>query len=178
MDHMARRRIWGAAMALPIIGLSFFSSCTSPAPDQHTQVRTQVEATMNAFAAMDLDAFMHGMAAEVTAYEFDMDGTPLRLGSRDEVKGFATGVFDAMRNMDAKLSITFDRVDVQVDGDLAACAVEFDSDARMPDGAVTSQPTRNTVVLHRDADGWKWTHWQSSAAVAAPATEPPAGPDA
>lgn len=48
---------------------------------------------------------------------------------------------------------------------LAYCTVEFDFAATMAGGSTLSQPTRNSVVLRKGDDGWKWTHWHSSLAV-------------
>jgi len=140
---------------------------TTPRPDAvpAAEVEEQVQRTMNAFAAMDRPGFEAGLGEDVTAFETDLEGAPVLLASRAEVLGFADAVFGAMRSMGATMSIAFHATRCVGSGDVAYCTVSFDLTANTPDGAMT-QPTRNTVVLRRGRQGWRWAHWHSSPATA------------
>jgi ketosteroid isomerase-like protein len=140
------------------------------------EARAQVERTMDAFAARDLGGFTAGLAPDVVGFEVDLDGKPVRLGSRDEAARFAGSTFAALAKMGAALRLDRHATSCRADASLAWCTVEFDARATMPDGSSMVQPTRNTVVLRRDGGAWKWAEWHSSPAVAppAPAATPPA----
>jgi ketosteroid isomerase-like protein len=141
------------------------------------EARAQVERTMNAFAAMDSAAFAAGLAEDVVGYEFDLESKPVRLGSRADAARFAGEVFAQLGKMGARPSIEYHATACRAAATLAACTVEFDFAAKMADGSTMTQPTRNTVVLRRGDDGWRWTHWHSSPAGApAPAPAAPATP--
>jgi ketosteroid isomerase-like protein len=141
------------------------------ASDAAAEVRAQVEKTMNAFAAMDLEGLKAGLAEDVTSFEMDLESKPLRLRSRDDAIRFAEQIFAEMKKMGASMKLDFHSSDCHATSALAYCTVVFDFKAAMPDGSTMAQPSRNTVVLRKGDDGWKWVHWHSSLA-AAPA--PPA----
>ena len=61
------------------------------------EVRAQVEKTMRAFASMDLEGFKAGLAEDVVAFEIDMEGKPVRLGSRDDAGRFADETFAQLK---------------------------------------------------------------------------------
>jgi len=129
------------------------------------EVRAQVERTMGAFVSMDLDGFKAGLAEDVVAFEMDLEGKPVRLGSRDDAVRFAEEIFAQMKKMGANLKLDIQSSDCHVTSTLAYCTVEFDFKATMADGSAMSQPSRNSVVLRKDDDCWKWMHWHSSLAV-------------
>jgi len=140
------------------------------------EVRLQVEKTMNAFAAMDLEGFKGGLAGDVVSFEMDLENKPLRLGSRDEAIRFAEETFAAVKKMGATLMLDFHSTNCRATSTVGYCTVEFDFKARMADGQTMSQPSRNTVVLQKGEDGWKWAHWHSSIAVAPASQASPTAP--
>lgn len=134
------------------------------------QVRAQVERTMGAFASLDLEGFRAGLAEDVVAFEMDLEGKPVRLGSRPEAIRYAEEMFAQLKKMGARLKLDIHSTGCRATSTLAYCTVEFDFKATMADGSTMSQPSRNSVVLRSGDDGWKWAHWHSSLAV------PPAPP--
>jgi len=99
---------------------------------------------------------------DVVAFEMDLEGRPVRLGSRDDAVRYAEEIFAQVKKMGANST-------------LAYCTVEFDFKATMADGSTLVQPSRNSVVLRQGDDGWKWTHWHALLAVLpAPPALPPA----
>ncbi len=127
-----------------------------------TQVREQVEETMNAFAALDLEGFMTGLADKVSAFEMDLENKSLRLESREDIVSWAEKTFAALKKMDAHLRLDLHSHTCFVASEFAYCTVEFDLVAKMGDGSMMTQPTRNTVVLLKNGTNWKWVHWHSS----------------
>lgn len=125
----------------------------------------QVEKTMKAFAAMNVADFKAGLAEDVTAFEFDMDGKPVRLRGRDDALRFAEETFAQGKKMGASFSLDIHRIECHAAALLAYCTVEFDFKATMPDGSQMIQPTRNSFVLSKEKDGWRWAHWHSSLLV-------------
>ncbi len=161
---------------------ALLAACTgSPAHEGYTprwnaaaaqDAEARMTATMNAFAAMDVQEFAAGLAEDVTGYEFDLDGKAVRLGTRAEAERFASETFARLHAMGATLSLDYHARSCRATSAMAFCTVEFDLHAAMPDGGALSQPTRNTVVLGNGPDGWMWLHWHSSPAGPAPSTEP------
>ncbi len=141
-----------------------------------SEAREQVKETMNAFASMDLESFQTGLVPDVVAFEMDLENKPVRLGSREEVVRWVEATFAEVRKMGATLSLDLHSSDCLATSTVGYCTVEFDLKAKMPDGSTISQPTRNTVVLRKGDDGWKWVHWHSSLAV--PPAPPPSPPPA
>lgn len=109
---------------------------------------------------MDLEHFKAGLTENVVAFEMDLESKPVRLGSRDEVVRYAEEMFAQVKKMGASM-----KLDIHATSTRAYGTVEFDFTATMADGSTMSQPSRNSVVLRKDADGWRWTHWHSSLAV-------------
>ena len=120
---------------------------------------------MAAFVAMDLAGFEAGLAEDVVSFEMDLEGKPVRLGSRDAAGRYAEEMFAELKKMGAGLKLDIHSLDCRADPRLAYCTVEFDLKATMPDGSTMLQPSRNSVVLRKIDGGWKWTHWHSSLAV-------------
>ena len=137
------------------------------------EVRAQVRRTMDAFASADLDGFKSGLAEDVVAFEMDLEGKPVRLGSREDVVRYAEATFAELKKMGASLTLDIHSSECNATSTLAYCTVEFDATATMGDGSTLSQPSRNSVVLRKGDAGWKWAHWHSSLAVL-PAPPPPA----
>ncbi|MBI3796987.1 MAG: nuclear transport factor 2 family protein [Deltaproteobacteria bacterium] len=129
------------------------------------EVRAQVEGTMNAFASKDLERFKAGLAPDVVAFEMDLESKPVRIGSRDDAVRYAEEMFAQVKKTFKSLTLDFHSTDCRATSTLAYCTVEFDFQATMLDGSTVLQPSRNTVVLRKGDDGWKWTHWHSSLAV-------------
>lgn len=129
------------------------------------EVRTQVEGTMGAFVAMDVERFKAGLTEDVVSFEMDLENEPVRFGSRDDVIRWAEATFAEVKKMGASLKLDTHSSDCRATQTLAYCTVEFDFMAEMADGNTMSQPSRNSIVLRRGDDGWKWTHWHSSLAV-------------
>lgn len=136
------------------------------------EARAQVEKTMTAFAAMDREGFKAGLAEDVVAFEINLESKPVRLASRDESVRFAEETFAGIKKMDASMKLDFHATDCRATATLAYCTVEFDFKAAMPDGSTMTQPSRNTVVLRKGDDGWRWAHWHSSLSAAPPAPAP------
>ena len=131
---------------------------------------------MDAFASADLDGFKSGLAEDVVAFEMDLEGKPVRLGSREDVVRYAEATFAELKKMGASLTLDIHSSECNATSTLAYCTVEFDFKATMPDGSMMSQPSRNSVVLRKDENSWKWTHWHSSLAVPPTSPTPPPGP--
>jgi ketosteroid isomerase-like protein len=131
-------------------------------------VKVHVERVMHAFAAMQLDSIKAGLAPNVTAFETDLDGKPVRLGSRDEVAKFAEDLFGAINTMGARIALDIRSTDCHATVALGYCTVQFDFKMTTKDGKTVTQPQYNTIVLDRTENGWEWAHWQSSAAPPAP----------
>lgn len=129
------------------------------------EVSAQVEGTMGAFPSMNLDALRSGLAQDVVAFEMDMESKPVRLGSRAEVLRWAEEMFAELKKMGASVKLDIHSRDCHVTSQMAYCTVEFDFMVTMPDGSTMSQSSRNSVVLRRGDDGWKWMHWHSSLSV-------------
>ena len=134
-------------------------------------VRAQVQRTMGAFASADLDGFKSGLTEDVVAFEMDLEGKPVRLGSREDVLRYAEATFAELKKMGASVKLDIHSLDCRATTTLAYCTVEFDAKATMGDGSTMSQPSHNSVVLRRGVAGWTWTHWHSSLAILPP---PPA----
>ena len=160
-----------ARVILPVTLLGACAAVPKRAPQE---VRAQVERTMGAFASMDLEVFKAGLAEDVVAFEMDLEGKPVRLGSRDDAVRYAEEMFAQLKKLGASLKLDIHSSDCRATSTLAYCTVEFDFKATMPDGSTISQPSRNTVVLRKGDDGWKWTHWHSSLAAPPPAPSAPA----
>lgn len=133
------------------------------------EVRTQVEETMGAFASMNVDSFKAGLAEDVVGFEVDLDGKPVRLGS--EAVRFAQDTFAQLKKIGASAKLDIHANNCQATSTVAYSTVEFDFRATTADGSTMSQPTRNTVILRKGEDGWKWTHWHSSPAAAIPSAQ-------
>lgn len=140
------------------------------------EVSAQVERTMDAFVAMNLESFKAGLAEDVVAFEMDLESKPVRLGSRADVLRWAEEMFAELKKMGARLKLDMHSRDCRATSQVAYCIVEFDFKATMADGSTMSQPSRNSVVLRKGADGWKWVHWHSSLAAVPAPPAPPAGP--
>jgi ketosteroid isomerase-like protein len=160
--------------AVLILVLSTATAGASPEPSAASD---QVTRTMDSFVAMDVEALQVGLAEDVTAFEMDLEGNPIRLWSRDEVAGWAAAIFADLGAMGASISIHIHEKECHTGSTLAYCTVEFDLDVVLPDGSVMSQPTRNSIVLGLGDEGWKWVHWHSSplTPLAPPAVTEPAG---
>jgi len=129
------------------------------------EVRTQVEATMDAFVAMDVERFKAGLTQDVVAFEMDLENKLVRFGSRDEVVHWAEATFAEVKKMNASLKLDIHSIDGRANSKLAYCTVEFDLEATMPDGSSMLQPSRNSIVLRQSGGSWKWAHWHSSLAA-------------
>jgi len=136
------------------------------------EVHSQVERTMNAFAAMDAEGVVAGLAPEVTSFEIDLEGRPVRLTGIADARRYAEEMFAAMKEMGGSLEVDVRSRDCRAAAELAHCVVSLDFKAKMADGSEVVQPTFVTVVLRRGDDGWRWIHWHSSLAVAGAAPAP------
>lgn len=171
--------------SLLILSVAWGSGCTPSPPAPSTaqwdssaaqEARAQVEKTMSAFAAMNVEDFKAGLAEDVISFELDLENKPLRLGSRNDAIRFAEESFAGVKKMGATLALDFHTTTCRATTTLAYCTVEFDLKVKMADGNTMTQPSRNSVVLFKGQDGWKWSHWHSSLAVAPappPASQPP-----
>jgi ketosteroid isomerase-like protein len=133
------------------------------------EVRAQVDKAMAAFAAMDSAGFTEGLAEDVVAYEFDFENKPVRLASRTDAGRFAGEIFAQVKKAGGTLGLDVRSNECRATSTAAYCTVEFDLKVTLPDGKTMAQPSRNTIVVRKGEDGWKWTHWHSSlAALPAP----------
>ena len=163
---------WTRVMLLvPLLG-----ACAGEPTRAPQQVPAQVARTMGAFAAMDLEGFKAGLAEDVVAFEMDLENRPVRLGSRDDAVRYAEEMFAQVKKMGASLTLDIHSTDCRASSTLAYCTVEFDFKATMADGSTMLQPSRNSVVLRKGDDGWKWAHWHSSLAVLPASPASPPGP--
>jgi ketosteroid isomerase-like protein len=158
---------------LSLVVLVLGAWCCTPPPPPTAQwddvaaeeVRTLVEGTMNAFASMDVERFKAGLTEDVVAFEMDLENNPIRLGSREEVARWAEATVADLKKIGAILDLDIHSSNCRATSTLAYCTVEFDFNATMADGSTMSQPSRNSVLLRKGQDGWKWTHWHSSPAA-------------
>ena len=164
------RRAW---MILLAMVLGACADELAPAPPE---VRKQVERTMGAFAAMDVEGFKAGLAEDVVAYEIDVEGKPVRLRSRDDAVRYAEQMFVQVKKMGGSLKLNTHSSDCRATSTLAYCNVELDFQAKMPDGSTMSQPSFISVVLCKVDGDWKWMHWHSSLAALPPPPAPPPTP--
>lgn len=104
----------------------------------------------------------------------DLENKPVRLESRDEVGRWAEATFAEIKKMGAVLTLDIHSSKCRATATLAYCTVEFDVKSTMTGGTTMSQPSRNTVVLRKGDDGWKWMHWHSSLAPSPAPAESPA----
>lgn len=125
-------------------------------------LRAQVEKSMHTFETMNAEAFRADLDEHVTAFELDLEGKPVRLGSRDEAVRYANDTFSALRGMNAALKLDIHKIECAEVASIGYCTIEFDANVTMPDKSVMTQPTRNTAVLRRKKGAWKWVHWHSS----------------
>jgi len=153
---------------MPLLLVMALSACaTAPMTTSQQEVRMQVEMTMAAFVAMQPEGLKAGLAEDVVAYEIDLEGKPVRLGSRDDAMRYAEDMFAQVKQMRASLQLDLHAIDCHANTILAYCTVEADVKALMADGSTMVQPSHISVVLRRDADGWKWVHWHTSLSVLA-----------
>lgn len=155
---------------LPMMACACATGST-PEPQAAVDVRAQVQKTMGAFVAMDLEGFKAGLTEDVVAFEMDMEGRPVRLASRGDAGRYAQDMFAEVKKMGATLKLDVRSIDCRAAAAVAYCTVEFDLTATMADGKTMSQPSRNSIVLRKGDAGWAWAHWHSSLAVA-PTTTP------
>ncbi|MBI3873004.1 MAG: nuclear transport factor 2 family protein [candidate division Zixibacteria bacterium] len=136
------------------------------------EVRQVIDKGMDAIAAMDSAWVSVAMGKDVSGFDIDVEGKPVRMGSRDEAVRYFNDIFAWAKKAGARLRFDRHSTDCHAISALAFCALEYDFVATMPDGSTLSQPTRTTVVLRRGDDGWKWVHWHSSLSTlpAPPAT--------
>lgn len=141
---------------------------TTPAWDEAAtkEARTFVEKMFTVWEAQDLDAFTALLAKDVymTSFDMDLENKPIRMGTREEAVAYAQSMFAEMKKSGGKLTIKRGTIDCRATSSLAYCAMDFEFDVTMPDGAKVSQPTRASGCLRHGADGWKWVQWHSSLA--------------
>ena len=160
-----------------ILSMSVLTLCACAQPKQEApstvewneaaaqEARAQVDNAMAAFVAMDSAGFTAGLAEDVVAYEFDFTNKPVRLESRTDAGRFAGEIFAQAKKMGAGLGLDVRSNQCRATSGLAYCIVDFDFKVTMPDGRTMAQPSRNTIVLRKGDDGWKWIHWHSSLAA-------------
>jgi len=162
---MSRHRLMFLASVLAVSGCARPSQsvpATQWDDTRASEVRAQVETTMNAFARFDLASFEAGLTPNVVAFEMDLETKPVRFGSRAEVSKWAEATFAELKKMGANATLDIHSNNCRATATVAFCTVEFDLKATMGDGTTMTQPSRNAVVLQNFGDGWKWTHWHSS----------------
>jgi len=135
--------------------------------------------TFQAWQAQDVDAIRASMASEggLGAYDNDMNGVPVRIRNADEQVRYARQMFDETSKMGATSSFEIRAINCRATQTAGVCAIEFDASMAMPVGGKQVWPVRATLVARKGTDGWKATHWHSSAAQApAPAETMSLGP--
>jgi ketosteroid isomerase-like protein len=137
------------------------------------EVRRVLDKQMDAIVAMDSAGVDAAMGNDVSGFDIDMDGKPVRMGSRAEAVRYFNDIFAWAKKTGARLRVDRKSTDCHATPTLAVCALEYDFVAMMPDSSTVAQPTRTTVVLRRSDDGWKWVQWHSSfSALPAPSATP------
>jgi len=117
-----------------------------------------------AFETMNLERVKTALAHDgfVATYELDLEGKPVRLGSRDEVIGYAEAIIAEMKKVGGRLKVDIGSLDCRATSTIGYCSMDYEFSATMPDGTKISQPSRTSFVLRRGDDGWKVTSWHTS----------------
>src|SRR5712691_3473731 len=113
--HEASAMSWTRVIVL----VTLLGACAGEPTRAPQEVRAQVERTMGAFASMDLQGFKAGLAEDVVAFEMDLEGKPVRLGSRDEAVRFAEEMFAQVKKMGASLKLDIHSTDCRATSSLA-----------------------------------------------------------
>jgi ketosteroid isomerase-like protein len=129
-----------------------------------------------AWEAMDVDriaATLHD--AGLPVFDLDIQGQPVRLGTRDEQLAYVRAMKEAAPA--GKMSTTANHC--RAAGEFGWCAMDFQVDAPGPDGKPMPMSMRVTGVAARIDGAWKTIHWHGSmGAIPAPAPPPLRGVEA
>lgn len=139
------------------------------------EARAEVEKAVRLITAMDLEGLKAEITQDgfVTIYDLDLEGKPVRMGTRDEGIQYLKTIFDEMKKMGATLDMGVPSIQCHATSTIAYCVMEYDFSAMMPDGQKMTQPSRTSLVLRKGEDGWKWAHWHTSLSTV---PTPPAAP--
>ncbi|HJU72152.1 MAG TPA: nuclear transport factor 2 family protein [Gemmatimonadaceae bacterium] len=137
------------------------------------EARAAVERGVNAFSNMDIEGLRSVLATEgfTTSYDLDLENKPLRLATRDEAIKYAETTFAEVKKLNITPKIVIKNLDCRAASGLSYCVLEHDFVATMPDGKAMTQSYQATFALTKEADGWKWMHFHTSPAAAAPAAK-------
>lgn len=137
------------------------------------EARAVVQKGFDAVAAMDLEGVKSILAQDVflPTFDLDLENKPVRMATRDEATKYVEDTFAEVRKMNATVKVATKGIDCRATATFGVCTSEYDFSAAMADGKMMTQPSRITIALAKEADGWKWIHWHSSLSSA----PPPAG---
>ena len=113
------------------------------------------------------------LAADIVAYDINLEGKPVKLNSRDEAIKYFETIFAETKKLGATAKLVKRSFICRATSTMAFCLFEYDFIAIMPDGTRMTQPTQTTIILNKAADGWKWTHWHSALSAVVPVPSVP-----
>lgn len=131
-----------------------------------------VEKGLETLATFDIKGFESMLASEMDAYDLDIDGKSVKMQGKPAGLRYAESIVAAAKSMGATGKLVNRTVKCRATSTMAYCSCEYDFVVTPAEGTPIVQPTRTTVVLVKEADGWKWQHWHSS--LSAPASTPTA----
>lgn len=136
------------------------------------EVRAAVQRGVDAFAQMNVEGVKSVLSQDwaSASFETDMENKPVRMATRADAIKYAEDIFAEVKKMSATLKVDTKQLDCRGTSTLAYCVMDHEVTATMADGKTMVQPQRATIVLAKDADGWKWVHWHSSPGPAASAS--------
>ena len=144
------------------------------------EVQAEFARMFGMWEALDLEALKGELVEDgfLTSYDFDMDGKPMKMGSRDEAVRYMEAMIGPIKKSGGSFKIKQHSLECRATATLGYCAANFDLVATMADGTKMTQPTQVTGTMRKRDDGWKWTHWHSSLAQmpSPPTPAPPPAP--
>ncbi len=159
----------GACAAGAVLALGMAASATQDAAAQEVWAATQQG--LDNFVKMDRAAFEAALTDDLVAYDLDLEGKPVRMGSKADAIAYFEAISAEVKKLGGTMNVDIHSHRCSAGESLGFCAVEMDFRVKMPDGTVNSQPSYISCVLRKTPGGWKWAFWHTSLSVlpAAPA---------
>jgi len=166
---MKRIGMWVVALALGTSGIASAQE-HGAAPkwndDAAKAARAAVAQGLAAVERFDAEALRGLCTTDLVAYDIDLEGKPIRMGSLDEAISYVGGISAEAKKMGAHVKFENVEYNCRATSDVAYCLLAYAFVATMPDGARSVQPSQTTVVLTKTGGGWKWAHWHTSLSAA------------
>lgn len=159
-------------------GAALAQQARSSAPwsdDAARAAGTVVRQGLAAVERLDAEAFRSLSAGDLVAYDIDLEGRPVRMGSLEAAVAYVAAIGTEVKKTGATVRFENLRNDCRATTDVAYCLLEYAFVSTAGDGTRMSQPSQTTVVLTNTGGGWKWAHWHTSLS-AAPASGPSSTP--